>query len=351
MCVFKRGEIYHYSFIVAGRRYQGSTKQKTAVKARRVEIQLMADAKDGWLSDKRVPRLGEFSTRFLKWVEDCSLDPDTKRYYRNGWRMLEQTKLSGMKLADIRNDDVEALGPSEHSSYNINSARRTLRRMLSKAVEWRLLRVAPRISLEEEHGRVKVFSAEQQQAFLNAAPQPLHDVAMLIFDTGMRPEEVYRMRWENIDYSRRNIFVPFGKTKTSRRFVPLSLRCEAALMIRKAEQDRAKHKRIKGTAWVFPSKRSESGHLSPLPCNRQFKTVRDVMGLGSDYVLYSARHTFGTEVMTETGNPKLVMKVMGHSELKTTMRYVHPETDMLREIIDRRNSEVTTNVTTTQVLQ
>lgn len=347
MCVCKRGRFFHYDFIVAGERYRGSTKQTTQTRAEKFEALMMVDARDGRLSTSKIPRLIDFSSRFLKWVEECRLDSDTKRYYRNGWRMLEKTKLAGMNLSGISNDDVEALGPAEHSSYNINTARRTLRRMLSKAVEWKLIRTAPRISLEEEHGRAKTFSLEQQQQYLTIAPQPLMDVSMLIFDTGMRPEEVYRMRWENIDYAERRIFVPFGKTVTSRRFVPLSLRCEAMLMKRRAEQDRSK---LKGSPWVFASKRSKSGHLSPLPCSRQFKDVRAALGLGKEYVLYTARHTFGTELMEGTGNPKLVMKVMGHSELKTTMRYVHPETDMVREMIDRRNA-LTTNVTTMARLQ
>lgn len=348
MCVCKRGKYFHYDFIVASTRYRGSTKQTTKARAQKFEALLMADARDGRLSNTKITRLADFSKRFLKWVKECRLDDDTKRYYRNGWRMLEQTKLAGMKLNGIANDDVEALGPLEHSAYNINCARRTLRRMLSKAVEWKMLRVAPKISLEEEHGRAKTFSIEQQQDYLTRCPQPLLDVSMLIFDTGMRPEEVYRMRWENIDYAERRIFVPFGKTKNSRRFVPLSLRCESALMVRKAEQDKTK---LKGSPWVFASKRSVSGHLSPLPCSRQFSAVRTAMGLSNDYVLYTARHTFGTEVMEKTGNPKLVMKVMGHGDLKTTARYVHPETDMVREMVDKRNSEVTTIVTTTARLQ
>lgn len=351
MCVCKRGKYFHYDFIVAGQRYRGSTKQAVKTRAEKFEALLMVDARDGRLSTSKVPRLSDFSARFLKWVETCRLDEDTKRYYRNGWRMLQTTKLGGMKLTAISNDDVEALGPSEHSAYNINTARRTLRRMLSKAVEWRLLRTAPKISLEEEHARAKVFNAVQRQQFLNLAPQPLRDVAMLIFDTGMRPEEVYRMRWENVDYSQKNILVPYGKTPNSRRLVPLSARCELALMVRKAEQDRAKHKRVKGSSWVFPSKRSVSGYLSPMPCSKKFTAVRTAMGLSDEYVLYTARHTFGTEVMDQTGNAKLVMKVMGHSDLKTTNRYVHPETDMLREMIDRRNSEVTTIATTSKYTQ
>ena len=36
---------------------------------------------------------------------------------------------------------------------------------------------------------------------------------------------------------------------------------------------------------------------------------------------YSARHTFGTELMELTGDPSLVMKQMGHEDFRTTSRY------------------------------
>jgi len=154
---------------------------------------------------------------------------------------------------------------------------------------------------------------------------------MLIFDTGMRPDEVFRMRWENVNWTNRTIFITSGKTANARRFVPLSDRCETALLVRNAGRREG---------WLFPSKKSASGHLSPLPCNRQFKAVREAMGLGKEYVLYSACHSFGTEVLQRTGNPKLVMKVMGHADLQTTMRYCHPETELVRDVVNQRNVSI-----------
>jgi integrase len=58
------------------------------------------------------------------------------------------------------------------------------------------------------------------------------------------------------------------------------------------------------------------------------------------YVLYSGRHTFGTNVYSQTGNLKLIMAVMGHKDVQTAMRYQHPETELVREVIDRRNGHL-----------
>ena len=51
-----------------------------------------------------------------------------------------------------------------------------------------------------------------------------------------------------------------------------------------------------------------------------------------------ARHAFGTTVYEETGNLAVVMKVMGHADVRTSMRYQHPILDPVRKAIDQRNS-------------
>jgi len=52
--------------------------------------------------------------------------------------------------------------------------------------------------------------------------EPLHDIAKIIPDTGMRPEEVFRMRVENLDFEQKAIFNPYGKTKAARRTIPIT---------------------------------------------------------------------------------------------------------------------------------
>jgi integrase len=61
-------------------------------------------------------------------------------------------------------------------------------------------------------------------------------------------------------------------------------------------------------------------------------------GLPRLLVLYCARHTFGTAVYEATGNLAMVRKVMGHTDVRTSMRYQHPVLDSIREAIDLRNS-------------
>ncbi len=54
---------------------------------------------------------------------------------------------------------------------------------------------------------------------INYGWQPFRDVLLIMLDTGMRPAEVFRMRWEHVKWERELIFVPRSKSRKSKRFV------------------------------------------------------------------------------------------------------------------------------------
>jgi len=62
----------------------------------------------------------------------------------------------------------------------------------------------------------------------------------------------------------------------------------------------------------------------------KFRQARTKAGLPEDLVLYCGRHDFGTRVLKKTGNLKLVMQTMGQKDVKTAMKYQHPELDIVR---------------------
>jgi integrase len=142
----------------------------------------------------------------------------------------------------------------------------------------------------------------------------------------MRPDEVFRIRVENIDQNRGLIFNPHGKTRASRRRVPISQRMMALLLTRCGGRQEG---------WLFPSPRAAAGHLTTVA--KQFREARRKAGLPESLVLYCARHTFGTAVYEATGNLAMVMKVMGHTDARTAMQYQHPGLDPIRDAIDQRN--------------
>jgi integrase len=78
---------------------------------------------------------------------------------------------------------------------------RALRRVLRLAVEWGVLESSPKVKfLSGEHRRERVISAGEEVLYLAAALPLLHDVSVVLFDTGMRPEECHSLRWDNVNW-------------------------------------------------------------------------------------------------------------------------------------------------------
>ena len=334
----KKSKYYWYDFTVGGRRHRGSTQESNRNRAGAIAAIKLAQAAEG--KDplpRKAPRLDQFSARFLDWVKNAQLEPKTKGYYRDGWRLLSATPISGMRLDRITADDVDALGLSGSAS-NGNCALRTLSRMLHKAEEWRLIRNAPKIKLMKEYGRNLRLDDQAEKKLLSAAEKLVKtgewtveqkrlfsEITILVRDTGMRNErELYRIRIESIDWNNKVIFVPDSKTQEGRRMVPMSNRVLSVLKARC---------RSRREGWVFPSKRSRSGHLTTVA--RLFREARAAAGLPEGLVLYCGRHDYGTRVLKKTGNLAAVMKTMGHKDVKTAMQYQHPELEIVRAALNQ----------------
>jgi len=124
---------YWYDFTVRGRRHRGSTQETKAHRAAKIAGLKLAEAlQHNDPLDRKAPILREFASRFLEWVKTARLEPDSRRYYRNGWRLLETMSITGMRMDCITVDVAEAMR-FPGSAANSNNALRTLRRMLNKA--------------------------------------------------------------------------------------------------------------------------------------------------------------------------------------------------------------------------
>jgi len=276
---------------------------------------------------RRIPVLREAAERFLALVDASDLAPKTKKYYHNGWRLLEGQKISSMLVSYVSEDAISLLRfPGGNS--NANNALRTLRRIFGKCVSWGYIPRVPKAKLKKETRRERLLDDAAEAMLMPFLRQPLKDIVVIMRDTGMRNiSEVCRIRIEHIDWHNRVIFNPKGKTPEARRSVPMSDRVLDLLMTRFAG---------KTAGWVFPSDRSKTGHLTWI--NQQFARARAKAGLPKDLVMYCGRHDFGTYALSHTGNLAAVMKTMGHRDVKTAMQYQHPELESIRVVINDRNS-------------
>ena len=236
--------------MVRGERFRGSTKETHKTAAFGKAAALFAAIVEGKSqTNQKAPVLSEFVVRFMSYLDNAKLADKTKSYLRNGWRLLEQTNIAGMRLNHITAEDVDAL-PLPGGPYNINCALKTLRRMLHKAEEWGLIAKVPKLKLIKELGRTLRLDQEAERKLLAAADSllergawtrkmhdTLRDVVILVRDTGMRnKKELYRARIEDIDWNNRVFFIPDSKTDNGRRFVPISDRALELLKARCGER-------------------------------------------------------------------------------------------------------------------
>ena len=60
--------------------------------------------------------------------------------------------------------------------------------------------------------------------------------------------------------------------------------------------------------------------------------MRDIIGI--EGTIHDLRHTYATNYIRNRGNVVILQKILGHTDIKTTMRYVHLVAKDLHENID-----------------
>ena len=129
----RKSKFYWYDFTVRGHRYRGSTQETKSVRALQIASLKLASVMQRTDPLPTKPAvLQEFADRFLDWVNHGRLEEKTKKFYRNGWRLLKLTSVAMRRIDQITGDGSEQL-KFPGSAANANCALRTLRRMLHKA--------------------------------------------------------------------------------------------------------------------------------------------------------------------------------------------------------------------------
>ena len=154
----------------------------------------------------------------------------------------------------------------------------------------------------------------------------LRDVTTILLDCGLRPEEVFRLKPENIRDGA--IWIYRGKRKGSRRRVRMTERVWNMLEMRLAQ--------ISGNGWLFPAD-TRSGHREGSSLRKQHARALKASGV-VQFELYVLRHTCLTR-WAKWMDPFTFHRVAGHTDMKTTMRYVHPsDADMDQAIARARKA-------------
>jgi integrase len=142
-------------------------------------------------------------------------------------------------------------------------------------------------------------------------PFLLRDVATVLLDCGIRPEECFRLRWEHVQNDM--IEITYGKTDNARRRIPLSQRAASILEMRRSRET---------GPWIFPAP-TRSGHIEPSSLQGQHAKAC-TLGKVVHFPLYTFRHTCLTR-WAPFMDPWTLAYLAGHRDMSITKRYVHPQ--------------------------
>ena len=170
-----------------------------------------------------------------------------------------------------------------------------------------------------------------------AEPDPtLHLFVLTMTETGARSQsEILTLRWEDVDFETGFIFIRSDdtqRTKTGQsRWVPMSPRLDRAL-----RRHAADYRLSVGSQWVFchlvPRKGAVRGQrIASL--YRGFKAACKRAGLPATLRPHDLRHAFVTRKLAAGHSPVLVREIVGHADLRTTMKYTHLVRDDLRSVV------------------
>jgi integrase len=312
--IYKRGKVYQYEFTIKGKRYRGTTGKTNRV----IALQVEADKRSNVGKEKQPKGNGDLRPGTFKEVFECFLlwaashvKPKTlRRYGVSGKRLgahFGSRAVSELRQADI--EDFKTARRTECSNAGVNRDLACLKTFFSWCVRMSYCMKNPVIGvkfLKESPGNMRIVTPEEEAIYLANARLPLHDVAVLMLNTGMRPDEVFRIMAADCDFENKFIRIREGKTVFARRTIPLTAQAEEVLKRRMTDGYLFKH-RFKD---------------APMVCSRAH--LRLIKRLGFNFRLYDFRHTFGSRMTMAGVDLPTLKELMGHASITTTMRYIHP---------------------------
>jgi integrase len=328
MAIYRRNgsEHYWFGFTWQGRRIQRSTKQgdkETAKALEAAERTKLAKQAAGIEPPSDAPLFKTFAADWLKGIKLKKVF-NTYRCYKDGVRALGEhfdastlDKITAERIEEFRRKRLsEGL-----NSAGVNRNLAVLRLVLREAVKLGKLQRTPftdgNVKLEREHGFERILSYTEETKYIAAASDTLKDVAVIMLECGLRPDEVFRIRQEEVHLQKRYLHVSEGKTANAKRDVSLSDDAFAVLKRRMMQ--------AKGPC-LFPLRSHKGKHDWNQPMvtiQKQHESALEESGIKPAFRLYDLRHTYGTRTAESGVEALTLMRLMGHSDLKTTMRYVH----------------------------
>lgn len=343
----KRSPYYQYDFQHQGHRFHGSTKCTTRREAEKFEALEFHKAKALVKATRRAKgslAIDDVADRL--WIAQAQYDAEPKATESNFARLIEyfgaaksMTDIdykAGQDLVAWRRGhrvsrrgkltkaQREALPLISNATVN-RSATKVLQRLFTFAkAEGAVFENEPKwegLLLPEPEERVRELKSEEADALEASTRADYGPFFAFVRASGMRLKECVTLRWSEVNFGTRQI-VRAGKG--GRRVVfPVTPAVREILFPLKGQHPEFVFTYVA----VYGNKRlgRVRGQRYPLTYNGA-KSAWQVMRASSgvvDFRFHDFRHDFGTKLLRDSGNLKLVQKALNHRDIKSTLRYAH----------------------------
>jgi integrase len=281
--------------------------------------------------------LQSYSDKWLTSKESSGLARSTMLGYRAAFKNHVLPRLGHLPLRKVLKTNLESLQSElmkNHNAKGTNIIMTMVKASLRDAHRDGYIGRNPSeylSSLKEDPGTEAYWTTSEIKQFLWAnKDDDLHDLFLVAINTGMRRGELAGLCWDRVDFSLNQIEITRtrdnvetkDRTKTAlRRVIPMNAIVRAVLL-------RRFNDRLPGS-YIFTDKTGypiETHHLY-----RRFARAQKKAKIENHIPFHGTRHTFATQFMMNGGNVFDLQKILGHTDIKMTMRYAHYSRDHLQK--------------------
>jgi len=354
----KRGKYWYFDLYVNGRRIRkkvGKSKEIAALALKDAEVKA---ARNEFGFDQNDIALDKFFTKFLDYSTTNHSANTTKRYRAviDNFKRFLSTYPDIVKLSQIKPEHIDLYKSFRRDNGNGNQSKftiaqndatlkgaraktvnfeiDTLRTLFNVAIKWEYLKENPTQNIT----RLKVtdskpprfLTEEECEKILEYSPEELRPIFFTFLNTGMRKAELENLEWEDVDLRRKKIKIrrkPFWQPKTGEREIPLNQKmCELLSGLKKANATGLR------SNFVFPH---SDGTKIKTKLRRQLIKIGKQAGIKDLTAIHALRHTFASQLVMKGVDLPTVQKLMGHTDIKTTMIYAHLAPDHLADAVEK----------------
>lgn len=335
----KNSRFWHYDFQIRGCRFHGSCGTADFEEAKAVEAKARVTARDS-LDRKAVqPGVYTLSEALGTYYADIAEHQPSARTTLSQTKALLSILKPKMALADLTMAEVQRYVTTRRATCANGTVNRELQ-LLGRAMR-HMARVhkatlpadvdLKSAQVAEAEERVRELTRDEQARLFKELRPDLHPLATMALATGLRLAELVDMQWPAVDLDTGRIKIVQKGQRT--RFFPINSELRAFLSSL-PRADTLPHARFVLTYINHKAKGKPRWRITQGGGIMEVFRAACVAAEIEDFRFHDLRHTFATRLLRQTGNLKLVSKLLGHTQIETTMRYAHVLDDDMRDALD-----------------